>query len=214
MRLMPKSRVAKIWGRQRAWCSQQSKPDKPLHGAIVDGQVDVESRVYRDYCESQGVAHTHDDRLVAVETRSGAAPYQATTRSGGAEFDDGTPDAMTRIMDLRLRDLTNVFGDHESLSAWLGDVKRVEDIREKRLKNQITEGSVVSREGVEKNVFGLLEELSRRLLQDAAKTITQQLYANAKSGVDHEKSRKQVVDIMSKNMRRARDGVTRNLKKL
>jgi len=73
---------------------------------------------------------------------------------------------------------------------------------------------LISRDGVKSQLMGLLEELSRRLLQDGSKTITRRNYGAANSGVALEDSEKETRDIISQNLRKAKDGMTRRLRKL
>ena len=208
MRLVPKTRVSKIWGKSRSWISNMIKEGAPLVKCVYDGKFDVEHADYIRYCANLGFVHTRDDRLESLPDDHLARAVHTS------DIDSGDSSSMDRVMDLKLRDIITRFGEEGSFSAWLRDLKTAEDIREKRLKNEMTERSVISREGVQVHLFGLLEELSRRLLQDGSKTIARANYAAAKSGVDVSKSEKDTRDIISKNLKKAKDGITRRLKKL
>lgn len=205
MRLIPKTHVGKIWGKSRSWISTMIKPGKELEKCVYDGRFDVEHADYVRYCAKHDLQHTRDDRL---------EPLPEDSPIKFVPLDSGEAESMDEIMNMKLRDILTRFGEEGSFSAWLRDLKMAEDIREKRLKNEVAEKSLISREGVRSQLMGLLEELSRRLLQDGAKTITRRNYGAANSGVALEDSEKETQDIISQNLRKAKDGMTRRLKKL
>jgi len=178
------------------------KEGAELHKCMYDGRFDVHHKDYIKYCAKHDMKHTDDDRL---------EPLPKDSKIKFVPLDE---ESMDQVMDMRLREILTRFGEEAAFSAWLRDLKTAEDIREKRLKNEVTEKSLISREGVKSQLMGLLEELSRRLLQDGAKTITRRNYAAANSGVDLSDSEKETRDIISQNLRKAKDGITRRLKKL
>jgi hypothetical protein len=206
MRLVNKTKISEMWGKHRTWASQITRSGKALYDSVHDGKIDVESHCYRSYCEGLGFTHTEDDRLVPL--------VKDIDEISKENLDDGSASGMDHILDMPLRSILNHFGEEAAFSAWLGDIKKAEDIREKRLKNQQTEGSLISREGVKSQLMGLLEELSRRLLLDGAKTITRRNYAAAHADVSIEDAEKETRANMSQNLRKAREGITRRLKKL
>lgn len=216
MRLITRTNINKIWGKSRSWVNGICKPGMPLEGAIANGRIDVQSPAYARWAKSQGFIHTDNDKLIPCKVEEVASPGAVVVIDGDrtTQLDNGSSEAMGEILDMRLRDVMIHFGERGEFSGWLSDVKKAEDIREKRLKNEQTEGSLISREGVRSHVMGLLEELSRRLLLDGAQTITRRCYAAARGGVAIEDSEKEVRLMLTQNLRKARDGVTKKLKKL
>lgn len=205
MRLVPKTRISKIWGKSRTWINSMIGDGCELNVCMYNGRFDVEHPAYVRYCAKHDFQHTADDRLEALPDNS---------RIKFVPLDMSEVESMDDVMDLKLREIITRFGEEAAFSAWLRDLKTAEDIREKRLKNEVTEKSLISRDGVKSQLMGLLEELSRRLLQDGAKTITRRNYGASSSGVALEDSEKETRDIISQNLRKAKDGITKRLKKL
>lgn len=104
------------------------------------------------------------------------------------------------------------FSTQTELSDWLDRLKRVEEIREKRLKNEETEGTLIPRELVKTHVFGAIEMVNRRLLTDSPKTIARRLYALAKSGAPIEEAEEVVREIISSQLRPMKDKTVRVLR--
>lgn len=112
----------------------------------------------------------------------------------------------------QLRPLLARFGTTRTFLDWLSAAKEIETIRGKRLANEETEGQLISRELVQTHVVGLLDDAFRRLLTDAAKTITRRLYGNAKSGVPAEDSEELVREILSSQLEPAKRGAAKQLR--
>lgn len=81
----------------------------------------------------------------------------------------------------KIQPLIQEFGSSRRLMDWLDCLKIIQDIRAKRLSNEQTQGLLIERELVRKNVFGALDSLALKLLRDAPKTLARELYALAKS---------------------------------
>ena len=117
-----------------------------------------------------------------------------------AEFTKLAP-SVTQVTDSSLPD------DMEELKK----LKLQEEIREKRLKNEETEGAVISRELVSFALMGALEELSRRLLVDAAGTISRRLYSMSRAGEPLEEAEKVTKDTITQNLNKAKHEIKRRL---
>ena len=206
MRLVKKSTIATLWGKSRTWATHMTRSDGALFDAVYDNQVNVDSDCYRDWAAAQGFVHSRDDRLEPLAPQPGGSAIK--------EADDGSPGAMRSLLDVTLREVLTQFGGEGEFSLWLADIKKAEDIREKRLRNEQTEGSVISREGVKTQLLALIEELSRRLLLDGAKTITRRNYAAARADVDIEDAEKETRDNISQNLEKARSSIVRKLRKM
>lgn len=100
--------------------------------------------------------------------------------------------------------------DIEELKA----TKLREEIIEKRLKNREMDGSLVSRDFIEKFIFAALDELHRRLLTDASRTIARSVHAAAKAGEPLEESERLTGEIIGKNLKKAEDAVKRHFRSL
>lgn len=104
-------------------------------------------------------------------------------RGGGRKPDVvvGSDEDLEQLTEF-LAPLAERFGMHAGFKDWLQSLKTLEDIRGKRLQNDETENSLISRELVRVNVFGLIEGVFRRLLTDSPKTIARLVYAEATAG--------------------------------
>lgn len=126
--------------------------------------------------------------------------------------DDGSSEAIGALGKLTLDEIGERFGGLKAFDVWQKRAKTKEEIREKRLKNEETEGSVISRDFVRTHIFGLLEALSRRLLSDASRTIARRLYSAAKAGVPIEEAEQTVRSILEQNLERSHDLAQRRLR--
>lgn len=126
--------------------------------------------------------------------------------------DDGSSESMGLLGKLTLDEIGERFGGLKAFDVWQKRLKTKEEIKEKRLKNEETEGSVISRDFVRTHLFGLLEELSRRLLADASRTIARRLYSAAQAGVSIEEAEATVRSILEQNLQRVRDQAKRRLR--
>lgn len=127
--------------------------------------------------------------------------------------DDGSPAALSKLGRMTLDKVARLFGGLGELESWLKSAKLKEDIRAARLKNDIAEGEVISRELVRTHVIGVVDEVNRRLLSDGAKSIAVQLYAFAESGVPVQKAEEEVAEMISKILERAKSKPARVLAK-
>jgi hypothetical protein len=105
------------------------------------------------------------------------------------------------------------FGSVTGFKDWLFSLKQIEDIREKRLRNEESEGRLISRELVKTHVFGAIEATNRRLLGDSPKTIARRVYALANSGVVIEEGERTVREIISSHLGLVKTQVTKALRR-
>lgn len=197
--LITRTQFAKRAGVGRSAITQLSAAGKALAPANVDGKVDVGHPAAIKYLKKKGVDPTFTPDV---------EPEQHEV---AGVSDDGTAETMVHVGRMTLDEIGERFGGVDAFESWQKRLKTKEEIREKRLKNEETEGAVISREFVKTHIFGLLEELSRRLLSDASRTITRRTYASAQAGLGLEEAEAVVREIIGTNLERAK---TRTKKKL
>lgn len=90
-------------------------------------------------------------------------------------------DDVSQYLNMTLSAIIEKFGTGGKFIDWLKAVKGIEDIRDRRLRNDEREGLYVPREIVEK-VIGEFERCFLLQLRDASKTIASQIIASAKAG--------------------------------
>ena len=119
---------------------------------------------------------------------------------------------ISRYADMTLRELVDRFGSVRALKDWLEALKKIEDIREKRLNNEEVQRALISRELVKTHVFGFLEAGNRRLLGDTPKTIARRLYALARSDQPIEEGEKLVREIIGSQLNPQKERVSKLLR--
>jgi len=102
-----------------------------------------------------------------------------------------------KYLELTLREILEAFGTDVEFLDWLKSVKQLEEIREKRIKNEVTLGNLISRDYVRTHVFSLIETANVRLLNDSPRTITARILEAKESGESREKIEKLVCDLIS-----------------
>lgn len=145
------------------------------------------------------------------------AKAEGKLSGGGSEQADNVdlsqiPNDIAELADESLRKLVEVFGTDSRFLDWLKALKAIEDVREKRLKNEVAEGSMISREFVETHVFGFIEGVLVQLLNDAPRTITARAIESVEAEETREVIEKTVQEILSKNIKNLKAKVTRALK--
>lgn len=121
-------------------------------------------------------------------------------------------DRIEPFASMTIRELVDRFGGRRAFRDWLDALKKIEDIRKTRLDNDTTEGELISRELVESHVFGALEALSRKLLQDMPKTAARRLEAAVKAGEKTEECERILRDLLSKQLRPTKAEAARKLR--
>lgn len=115
-------------------------------------------------------------------------------------------------LDDALSPLIDRFGTHFQFSTWLSSLKDIELIREKRLKNGETEGSLISRELVKTFVFGAIEAANKRLLGDAAKTIASKVFNSVRAKGTLEEAQRIIRDEIGKQLKPLKTTAARRLR--
>lgn len=138
-----------------------------------------------------------------------------STSNGGPKVADLVTDTgldISRYADMTLRELVDRFGSVRALKDWLEALKKIEDIREKRLNNEEVQRALISRELVKTHVFGFLEAGNRRLLGDTPKTIARRLYGLARSDQPIEEGEKLVREIIGSQLNPQKERVSKLLR--
>ena len=79
---------------------------------------------------------------------------------------------LATFADMKLRDILKRYGTMTQFKDLLSATKLIEDIVEKRIKNAKASGDLISREHVHTFIFGAIEVMNIRLIQDAPLIIT------------------------------------------
>lgn len=114
--------------------------------------------------------------------------------------------------DWTLRQIADQFGTVTAFKDWLDARKKQVSVREKELKNWEAEGMLIPRDAVRTHVFGHIDGVNRRLLQDVPKTIARRVYALARSDTPVEDAERLVREILSSELRPMKERVARTLR--
>jgi hypothetical protein len=122
----------------------------------------------------------------------------------GLEVDD--------LPGMTLQGLVERFGTAGQFVDWLDALKKIEDIRAKRLSNGETEGRLIERDLVHAHVFAAMEGCHTRLMTDTPKTMARRLYAAAKSDVPVEEAEQVVRELVGSQIRPMKTKIAKMLR--
>lgn len=111
------------------------------------------------------------------------------------------PDNIKEFGNMTLNEVVARYGTDLAFVDWLRATKSIEDINEKRLKNAVTQGELVSRKLVRLGVLEPVEAAHLKLLTDGAKTIAKRTQTMACAGRTLEEIEAFVVDNISSFIR-------------
>lgn len=124
------------------------------------------------------------------------------------------PEDITTFADMSLRELVTRFGTDIRFLDWLKSIKMIEDINEKRLKNAVAKGELVSRDLVKLGIIDPIESAHIKLLTDGAKTIARRATAMHSAERSLDDVEKFVKDQITSFIRPIKAKVARTLNQL
>ena len=185
-RLITKTRMAELAGVKAPTISRMVGEGQRLHPALVGSKLDQDHPAVVEYLTERGVT-----------------PEPPPSSS--------VPESIESFADMTLRELIEGFGTDERFESWLKSLKTIEEIQDRRIKNQAAQGRLISREVVDKHVFGAIEATYVRLLNDTPKTIAGQMQAAVKSGQAIEELETLARDLISAQLKQLKDKAKRGL---
>lgn len=150
----------------------------------------------RGVSQSRDSIALHRDRLSQLES---------------SQVDNDSLHDLPEYGDMTLNDIVDKFGSLETFREHLQAKKLFEDAKEKELKNKKHKDEVIDREFVKKYVFGLIEELTTRLLVDSSVAIATKVYAQCESGDTIEEATKTVREEISKPIKAAKSQIKKRM---
>lgn len=99
--------------------------------------------------------------------------------------------------DMTLREVIKKYGTDPAFSDWLKCIKLIEDINEKRLKNECTINEMVSRQLIKAGIVAPFEAVSNKLLTDGAKTMASRVTMMVDGGRSVAECEAAIVDQLS-----------------
>ncbi len=180
-RLVTRAELADTKGVSRAAVTKACRPGGALHLACQGDRVDLDHAHAVAYMSGQvidGSGKVARPKAKASKAKPPAPPSRPK-RTKAVEI----PHDLEDYADLTLREILQIHGTETALKDFLAAAKTLEEIREKKLKNAEREGSLISRDLVEKSIFGTIDATFVRLLADTPKTLASKLFSAARTGL-------------------------------
>lgn len=160
-----------------------------LAGSVVDGKIDASHPAVTQYV-ARNLRRADRRRAPAPrgERTEELAPSVDTDTPPGdvQKILNGLPKDIRELADWSLRKLTEKFGTDRSMAEYLKAVRVLEKVHEQRLKNARDEGTVVSRDLVQRGVLEPFDLCFQRLLADGARAIATRVADMARAGESNE----------------------------
>lgn len=207
-----RSEFARRAGVSAAAITKACRANGQLRAACVGDLIDIGHAAARAYLRGKGIVPPR----AAIHAPDPAPPESADPAENydlpevGQNFRAKYPDVST-CLDLPLRVVVDEFGTVKKFREATTARKEIAATHAQELKNAERIGELIERAFVEQHLFGALEELARRLLSDAARTITRTNYANARSDVPLEQAEIETRNQLSAAIRRAKENAKRKL---
>lgn len=112
----------------------------------------------------------------------GTAARKERRKAESDETAEEVPDNIAEYADMTLRQIIQKFGTDVRFVDWLKAVKSIEDIQEKRLKNEQTQGNLVNRDLIRMGIIEPLNTAHVKMMTDGAKAISVRVPAMAAAG--------------------------------
>lgn len=124
-----------------------------------------------------------DDHIAAKAPHvRGTAARKERRKAESDETAEEVPENIAEYADMTLRQIIQKFGTDVRFVDWLKAVKAIEDIQEKRLKNEQTQGNLVNRDLIRVGIIEPLNTAHVKMMTDGAKAISVRVPAMAAAG--------------------------------
>lgn len=221
--LVKRAQLAKLAKVSMPNVTQLCRPGELLHPAVAGKLIDAGHPVVVQWLVDRaeapdGVAISRRAQRAkgksnpTKKTLKRVIPVTPTEVSG--LNDSGTSSDASSWADLSLREVSSRFGGEPQFTNWIKALAIIETVRERRLKNEESEGSLIARSLVETHLLGLIEEQHQRLLTDLPKTLARTVRAHAQSNTPLEQSEREIRSVLGKTLEATKSKVSRKLKKV
>lgn len=194
------ARIAEMLGCSRQYLNRYVKEKCP--DARTGTKIDINNESMQALFKSKGVDSSMPLKM-APERTSSQAKSPVSQRETKSNKEKKSNNVLTEVPgrnDIPISEYTNmtlsqiamIHGTESEFKDWLAARKTQEEVVERSLKNKQRLGEVIDREFVEKNIFGLIEELMSRLLVDAPSNLVSRIYAHKEAGDSKEEGEETV----------------------
>lgn len=172
-------------------------------GALAKAVKKKGAKRYIDSEHAQALAYRSEHRVLGAT----GAPTNAVSST-----DADIPEDIRKVWDWTIE---RVFAECGSVAAFdklMAGIERVENIHAKRMTADRLAGDLVSRDFVRKHVFGLVEQLSQRLLNDLPITLSYVVHGKCKTGASAEDIQQAIRTGITREIKSAKADVTKEIK--
>jgi hypothetical protein len=222
MKLLSQSAFAREIGCSQQAISRACKPGKPLHDALVDGRkLDIDSKAAIAWVDDREKATKIKKKLKKPKPKPKPEPQPPSPPTELVEAEPDpleqykNGDADIRSMANRTLDwITSRFGAAAEFREWIKAVHELEKTHERRIKNMVAEGQLVSRRIIKQGIIDPIEECLNKLLTDGSKTMAIDCHAKTLGGRTVEELETYIRETQGKFIRPAKERMVRTLKSL
>ena len=133
-------------------------------------------------------------------------------KEAAAEIDDANlPSDPSEFLQWPLARLIEIFGTAPRLKDWLDARKKIADIKEKDLKNAVTEGKLADVKLFKRDIYPAIDACFIKILSDGAKTSASRAMAMAQAGKSVEELEQFIHDTMSTHIKVSKNRILRTL---
>lgn len=227
-KLVSKAEFSRIVGVSQAMVSKMSKSN--LAKAMVGTRINMAHTSVKKYITTHRAKIRKDAKREAAGSEQAEMDTQPIQKKGanGKHQKSGrtkikdqiiegsvtAPDdeELAKFGDMKLKDILRHHGTMTQFKDLLSATKLIEDIIEKRIKNAKISGDLISREHVHTFIFGAIEVMTIRLIQDAPRTISAQVIAAWESGETAEQVEVIIRNLISSQIKSMKKEVTKGMK--
>jgi hypothetical protein len=210
--LITKKEFAKLAGVTRQNINNLIK--KKLAPALRNDKIDLAAPCVIEYLETRRAKvtpppSTDNDCPEPADNNDTAPAY-----SKDFELDDDVldqirqlfpglrdPPTIKRISRMTINQIVKVFGAQAVCNDYIKATKEIAAVRKIDLDIAEKEGKLIPRDLIKVHIFGALEGMNLRLLQDAPRTIASRTYAMCRAGTPIEEAEKEIREIISKHLK-------------
>lgn len=227
-KLVTKAEFSRIVGINQGYLTRLTKTD--FANAMVGPRIDMAHTSVKSYitkrrakerkaAQREAARSEQDDSIAQpVQKKRGTGSQQKSGRvkikdqiiEGSATAPDDQE--LAKFGDMKLKDILRHHGTMTQFKDLLSATKLIEDIIEKRIKNAKISGDLISREHVHTFIFGAIEVMNIRLLQDAPRTIAARVISAWESGETSEQVEVIICDLISSQLQSMKKEVTKGMK--
>lgn len=206
--LTTSSRLAVAAGISR----QAVEKSRGLKAAAVGRRFDLAHPAAVKWMEERGVRAEDVEALASGSRAKRAAKGEEPSEPTTFEVDSLASVPLDQVMDLTLRELTERHGTVTHFVDWLRSRKTLAEANRIEVLLAEDQGRLIERDFVAAHVFGLLEQMSERLLHDAARTLARTVSAKAKAGEPLEAIQQEISIQLGKAMTETKERAVRALR--